>query len=81
MDETERMRDIDAVRRLESHHQMQWQALDREIMSRFIELDEQQSEKKTLLTNQETNRLRELEDDHKQEMKTHIDRLQRKLQV
>uniref|UniRef100_A0A0R3SQ74 Centrosomal protein of 95 kDa n=1 Tax=Hymenolepis diminuta TaxID=6216 RepID=A0A0R3SQ74_HYMDI len=80
MDETERLRDIDAVRRLESHHQMQWQALDREIMSRFIELDEQQSEKKTLLANQETNRLRELEDDHKQEMKTHIDRLQRKLQ-
>ncbi|KAM3173526.1 hypothetical protein ACTXT7_012343 [Hymenolepis weldensis] len=80
MEETERLRDIDAVRRLESHHQMQWQALDREIMSRFTELDEQQSEKKTLLTNQETNRLRELEDDHKQEMKIHIDRLQRKLQ-
>ncbi|VDO07235.1 unnamed protein product [Rodentolepis nana] len=80
MDETERLRGADAMRRLENHHQMQWQALDREIMSRFIELDEQQCEKKTLLSNQETNRLKELEDENKQEMKAHIDRLQRKLQ-
>nr|CDS31931.1 STE20 serine:threonine protein kinase [Hymenolepis microstoma] len=80
MDETERLRSTDAIQRLENHHQMQWQALDREIMSRFIELDEQQSEKKTLLSNQETNRLKELEDENKQEMKAHIDRLQRKLQ-
>ncbi|KAM7541353.1 hypothetical protein Aperf_G00000043738 [Anoplocephala perfoliata] len=80
MDETERIRANDAVRRLEKHHQMQRQALDRDIISRFIELDEQQSGKKTLLANQESNRLKELADEHQQEMKAHVERLQRKLQ-
>ncbi|CDS35968.1 STE20 serine:threonine protein kinase [Echinococcus multilocularis] len=79
VEETERMRASDALLRLSKHHQMQTQALDRELMSRFVELDEQQSEKKTLLVNQESRRLKELDDEHKQEMKAHAERLQRKL--
>lgn len=81
MEETERTRSSDALLRLDKHHQMQTQALDREIMSHFVELDEQQWEKKVLLANQETNRLKELDDEHKQEMKAHAERLQRKLFV
>nr|CDS22752.1 STE20 serine:threonine protein kinase [Echinococcus granulosus] len=79
VEETERVRASDALLKLSKHHQMQTQALDRELMSRFVELDEQQSEKKTLLVNQESRRLKELDDEHKQEMKAHAERLQRKL--
>uniref|UniRef100_A0A0R3WSA7 DUF4200 domain-containing protein n=1 Tax=Hydatigena taeniaeformis TaxID=6205 RepID=A0A0R3WSA7_HYDTA len=70
---------FDALLRLDKHHQMQTQALDREILSYFVELDEQQWEKKIMLANQETNRLKELDDEHKQEMKAHAERLQRKI--
>ncbi|KAL5969178.1 Serine/threonine-protein kinase 10 [Taenia solium] len=79
VEETERIRASDALLRLDKHHQMQTQALDREIMNQFVELDEQQWEKKVLLANQETSRLKELDDEHKQEMKAHAERLQRKI--
>ncbi|VDK43807.1 unnamed protein product [Taenia asiatica] len=79
VEETERIRASDALLRLDKHHQMQTQALDREIMSQFVELDEQHWEKKVLLANQETSRLKELDDEHKQEMKAHAERLQRKI--
>ncbi|VDD74184.1 unnamed protein product [Mesocestoides corti] len=79
VDEMERMRATEALHLLNKHHQMQLQALDRDLMARFVELDEQQSEKKTQLANQETSRLKELDDEHKLELKAHADRLLRKL--
>ena len=81
VEEAERLRASDALHRLDKHHRMQQQSLDREIAVRFIELDEQQSEKRILLANQENARLKELDDEYKQELKAHAERLQRKITV
>ncbi|VDN22251.1 unnamed protein product [Dibothriocephalus latus] len=67
------------LQQLESRQRAQLRALDTKWMSRFTELDQQQADKKNILVDQETKRLRELNEEHQRELKVHSDTFARKI--